>query len=313
MQGPWKEKTEAKLYWRDWEASAVEKFLEWLYTGDYKCPYPVQACKDESLSEDTGEEKDDKLHPDPTPIEVGQLEVPEPTPITCDDSSDGEIIMAKHTRNATFSTRPLTGIHDLTWTGCRTLERLSQAQEFDKWTGHQLWRPDELDYEETFLTHAKLYVMACFYRLDALKNMAWQRLRSVLVSVGKPNPWTPVIDNLATLIHYVYQETGNPETSEEEEPLRMLTSEFAACNFTNLQGDGVNDLMSSTEEGDRDFVIDLMNKVAQEMRYLEGKEGEEAEQTIASPVTKYKDHRERKNLKKRYLYNFHHRLMVNDQ
>lgn len=173
----------------------------------------------------------------------------------------------KARKSARSTVPPLTRLEDLTWHGCRTLEKSSEAEEFDRWTGHQLWRPDELNYENILMTHAKLYVMACFYQLDELKNMSWQRLRAVLVSIGKPSHQTPVIGNLVTLIHYVYQETG--DNSLGEEPLRMLVTSFAALHYTKLNGTGVNDLLLSTEAADREFVVDLFEKVAQHMSYLE--------------------------------------------
>ncbi|KAL8709056.1 MAG: hypothetical protein Q9225_007506 [Loekoesia sp. 1 TL-2023] len=300
VQGPWRENTEAKLYWREWEASAVEGFLEWLYTGDYKCPYPVEAREEESSSQILREENEDAGDYSPAPNDDRMAE-PEPAEPAVDWPADPpseipeelnpsppepKFSLPKYTYKVIKSTKtpipPLTRLQELEWDGCRALNKLSQAEEFDKWTGHQLWRPDELDYKDIFMTHAKLYVMACFYRLDELKNMAWQRLRSVLVSIGKPNPRTPVINNLVTLLHYVYQETGDSDTSEEE-PLRMLITSFAALNFTNFKGSEVNELMMSGQQADREFVVDLMDKVAQQMSYLESKESANALQKSKEP------------------------------
>lgn len=288
VQGPWRENVELTLYWRDWEASAVERFLEWLYTGDYQCPYPVEACETESTSqpsaEASGESSDHSPPAESENVEVLEYLVPapaEPVEMTFEDSildvpsrhkSTAKKLKStkKGTACARSTIRPLTRLEDLTWNGCRALEKSTEAEEYDQWMGHQLWRPDELDYENTFMTHAKLYVMACFYLLDALKNMSWQRLRSVLISIGKPSPRTPVIGNVMTLIHYVYQETGDHST--DEEPLRMLVTSFAALHYTNLEGTGVKNLLLSAEETDREFVVDLFEKVARQMSYLEGKD-----------------------------------------
>lgn len=290
MQGPWRENVELTLYWRDWEASAVEKLLEWLYTGDYKCPYPVEARKTRSVStEASAESLNHSPPPEPEdaeePFGVEPIGV-EPEPAEAIDIALEDPVLdtatrfkstpkkSKSTKKGTTSTksitRPLTRLEDLTWHGCLALGKYTEAEGYDQWTGHQLWRPDELDYEDTFMTHAKLYVMACFYQLDGLKNMSWQRLRAVLVSIGKPGPHTPIIGNLATLIHYVYQETGEHGTAEE--PLCMLVTSFAALHFTNLKGRRITDLLLSAEEGDRDFVFDLFAKMAQQMSYLEGKD-----------------------------------------
>lgn len=163
---------------------------------------------------------------------------------------------------------PLKGLQELHWNGLRPLEKLSQAEEFDKWSGHQLWSPSELDYQATFMAHAELYSMACHYMVDDLKNQAWQRLRAVLIRIGTPKADTPLIGNLMMLASYVYENTADAD-SDGEEPLRMLVSSFSALHFTAMRGDGFAASMLSGNEGDRKFVVSLMTKVGQRMSYLE--------------------------------------------
>ncbi|KAL8929962.1 MAG: hypothetical protein Q9208_001106 [Pyrenodesmia sp. 3 TL-2023] len=277
VDGLWKESAERKIHWEQWTVSAVEKFIDWLYTGDYVCPYPIEARKAESVFATFG---DDDRNEDDRAV---RSEIPEPEAIEPDDPAmpavEGPLVewpadpepstpevevveVLKSTKP-----RPLAPLQDLDWQGCRTLGKLSQAEEFDKWTGHGHWGPDELDYEATFLTHAELYAMANHYMLDELKSMAWQRLRAVLVSVGKPKPWSPVVDNTVALIKYAYEHTGSSDDSEE--PLRMLLSSFVALHLTSFKGYEVDDLMLSREAANRDFVLELMGKVTQQMAYLE--------------------------------------------
>ncbi|KAL8675984.1 MAG: hypothetical protein Q9224_007340, partial [Gallowayella concinna] len=184
VRGGGKEQEEGKLLWPDWTVSGAEKFLEWLYVGDYKCPYPVEARNPEHDSNNGVEEaparraeqgKETRRHlllddpqsdfslPEEVPdigFELPSMEQPSPPTIKKTPAVD-----------------PLTPLKDLSWSGSRSLGKLSQTEEFEKWTGHQLWRPDQLDYEATFQTHAELYQLGCYYMLDELKNMAWQRLR----------------------------------------------------------------------------------------------------------------------------------------
>ena len=43
------ETKDRKLVWKDWDAETIERFLYWLYTGDYVCPNPTiseMKCKD---------------------------------------------------------------------------------------------------------------------------------------------------------------------------------------------------------------------------------------------------------------------------
>ncbi|KAL9008713.1 MAG: hypothetical protein Q9173_006193, partial [Seirophora scorigena] len=113
--------------------------------------------------------------------------------------------------------------------------------------------------------------MADQYMLSELKNMAWQRLRSVLLRVGKPSPEWPLTSNLVALIHYVYKEIGASNEKKGEEPLRMLLSSFVALNFTTLLGSAIEKLTVSGDAADREFVVDLMAKVSQQMTHLDSK------------------------------------------
>ncbi|KAL8938836.1 MAG: hypothetical protein Q9216_003675 [Gyalolechia sp. 2 TL-2023] len=289
VQGPWRENLESKLEWPDWEATIVSKFLERLYTNDYKCPGPVKVCETMPTLLSSAEAKGKSSAESPVPEDdhVIQAAVDEPPPVPAAyPLDDGYKFMPmfgmprpespdKEGTSARSTIRPLTRIEDLTWHGCRNLKRSSAAAEFDWWMGHQPRQSDKLDYEITLMTHAKLYVMACFYQLDALQDMSWERLKAVLVSVGKPGPRTPIIGNLVALIHDVYQETG--QNNQAEEPLRMLVTSFAAIHCTNFIGTAVHDLLLLTEETDREFVVDLFEKLAQQMKYL-------ATQTPPSPM-----------------------------
>ncbi|KAI4242013.1 MAG: hypothetical protein L6R40_004240 [Gallowayella cf. fulva] len=163
---------------------------------------------------------------------------------------------------------PFKRLEDLHWHGSRALGKLSQAKEFDKWAGHRRWSLDRLDYEDTFMTHAEMYVMACEYMLDELKNMAWQRLRLVLITIGTPKPMSAVIGNMISLARYVYQETG--KVGEEDEPLRELIVTFAGLYFTKFEGPEFQELIMSSSIGDREFLHDLMMKVMAKVAHLEG-------------------------------------------
>ncbi|KAL8656052.1 MAG: hypothetical protein Q9226_002807 [Calogaya cf. arnoldii] len=49
----------------------------------------------------------------------------------------------------------------------------------------------------------------------------------------------------------------------------MLVTTFAATNLANFKGIKVNELIMSTEETDREFVLDLMVKATQKNEFLE--------------------------------------------
>lgn len=284
--------------------------MEWLYGGDYGCAYPskvadavdTEAPEGKSLParKSWGKGKGKKnggyrsyASSGATSIEppLPPIDDPDVLPTVDDDSAiplewtPNGYVTGRHATSAKKSSNPqrqtpiqtlppaLTRLQDLTFSGCRPLGKISQAEEYDKWTGHQLWRPDELDYEATFTTHANMYIMANQYMLDDLKNMAWQRLKNVLIGIGTPAQGSPVPKNLATLIHLVYQETGSPDGDEAEEPLRMLVTSFAALHFTSLRGLGFQMLAAEMHP---EFMVDLMERVAQHVVYLETGEQQDA-------------------------------------
>ncbi|KAL8782407.1 MAG: hypothetical protein Q9213_005410 [Squamulea squamosa] len=282
IRGGGKETEEGKITWKDWTVSGSEKFLDWLYTGDYKCPYPVEASKvNKTLQTATAKSIRSEVATEPE------------KPRTPKKTSKKRTVTKGRAANTTITEEGTGGkeklssgvgaaqLRDLTWSGDRPLGKLSQAEEFDKWSGHQLWTPDQLDYHATFITHAELYNMACHYQLSDLKNMAWQRLKAVLVTVGRPTARSAVIRNIVDLIHYAYAVTG--DNSKEADPLRELVTTFVTVYFTCFDGTVVDDWMRSVETADREFVIGLMAKIKQKMKDMEENGSEQKSRKEAVP------------------------------
>lgn len=269
LNGGGKEMEEGKIVWPDWTVGGAERFLDWLYTEDYGFPYqrPISATNDGSEENGDSFNVDDELvaviHGTTAPSK------PMASHLDSEDYHDAEASAAEVANEGEEVTEgPLVGLQDLTWPGCHTPEaKSSQAEKFDNWVGHQLWNADQLDYETTFLAHAELYVMACRYMLEELKNLSWQRLRWILLRIGSPSAGSSVIGNLVTLISYVYKETSNEYGCTE--PLRQLVTTFAALNLANFKGPKVDELMMSVELTDREYVLDLMLKATQKIDFLE--------------------------------------------
>ncbi|KAL8663374.1 MAG: hypothetical protein Q9202_003893 [Teloschistes flavicans] len=280
VKGPWKEKSERKIFWPDWSVNAADKFLEWLYTDDYTCPYPTEAAESEagSLSEDEliVPRRSVRFSSDIDNMPVSDANPREPIPEVPPPVEDSERYASTEEPasepSADVEAFPtLLSLKDLDWFGCRELGKISQAEEYEKWTGQMLWTPAELDYGATFTTHAEVYVMACQYMVDGLKNMAWQRLRSVLISIGTPQTGSPVVGNLVALIHHVYRKTGPYDADENEEPLRELLSTFMALHFTQLKESDFGDLLRHGADTDGEFVVDLLTKMVPRIQNLEAR------------------------------------------
>ncbi|KAL8747374.1 MAG: hypothetical protein Q9184_007608 [Pyrenodesmia sp. 2 TL-2023] len=254
IEGAWKENTEKKIDWPHWKVTTVERFLEWLYTGDYTCPYPhpvPAAASSEQIEDKTTGSK--RSAPQEDVLSFEDLEWP------------AECAAKKQKMSTTGPT--LKPLQDLTWSGDHCQPKLSQTEEYNRWTGHQLWTVDQLDYGTTLMAHAELYIMACHYLLDELQALSWSRLKTVLISMGSPSAGSPVVSNLMNLFQYAYEETGL--SLDEEEPLRMLLTTFAALHYPIFKGSGIEKWATSAKESDREFAADLMVKVMLRVDALE--------------------------------------------
>ena len=45
VQGPWRETQEQEIEWTQWSEETVGRYLGWLYTEDYSCPFPTPVEK----------------------------------------------------------------------------------------------------------------------------------------------------------------------------------------------------------------------------------------------------------------------------
>ncbi|KAL9579485.1 MAG: hypothetical protein Q9212_005085 [Teloschistes hypoglaucus] len=288
VEGLWKEKLERKNYWPDWSVNAADKFLEWLYTADYTCPYPVEPivphkdgeAYDHNSADLRSSSNDALVNSSGGNVRSGSRY--ESSNISLDNTggrgiwggaaagtTSDDAAIEEMSEVKVIGASKVLALRDLNWLGCHALDKTSQAEEYEKWTGRVQWTSAELDYGSTFMTHAEVYVMACRYMIDDLKNMAWQRLRSVLISIGTPQLGSAVVGDLVTLIHYVYQETAPRDVDDNEEPLRELVVTFMALNFKQLKGSAVDDLVRPRADVGGELVADLMNKLIHRIESLE--------------------------------------------
>lgn len=267
------ETQDRKIKWPEWSAEIVEKFLEWLYTGDYTIPYPKEVVRPDEHDSDVQfhEPAEDEVHeegmaPEGFPVEHQEQEWS--IPLEAEPAPQPELPQPLTSCTELKRTAPMTPLKDLTWEGCHAVEKTSHAEDFDLWI---MCNQDDnvypFDYEETLMTHATLYVIACQKDLAELKNMAWQRLRVLLVKLGAPDAGRPMMGNMVALIRYAYQETGVSELPVD--PLRHLITSYVALHFTKFKGPEVDSLFASQAADDRDFVVEVVAKVRQRVEDLE--------------------------------------------
>ncbi|KAL9615062.1 MAG: hypothetical protein Q9167_000485 [Letrouitia subvulpina] len=253
IEGNWKDTLQHKLVWDNWSEDIVNIFLEWLYTGDYKCPFPVGISPSSQSSEEShAEDQDISTDQEVNQELYAEETLPEP-PLEPSLEPFDPVEEAKCAEPKPPD-RPLTPLSDLTWSGDRSIQTTSQAEEFKLWSGFSIWKPTMLDYEDTLMTHAKLYVMADYFLLSELQNLTLHRLRSSLLTLEPLIPESQQMSNVVHLIDYVYEHTVEPIIGEN--PMRRLVSQYAALQFTNFKGDGIRQLLAKGG----DFVPDLMEK-----------------------------------------------------
>ncbi|KAI4104940.1 MAG: hypothetical protein L6R37_002983 [Teloschistes peruensis] len=259
VEGQFKESNEQRIIWPHWNSNTVQKFLEWLYKGDYKCPYPMIIPRPMPEEKTAWEDVSDasSATAEEEPKESLKRDIAPPIPKQSSKSS------------------PIR-FHDLEWNGPRCPTRVSHEEEYTNWIGHVHYPTNELDYERTFMTHAELYAMGCQYLLDDLRAMAWQRLKNALLALGVPFAGSKLIANITTVIHYVYEQTE--DLPEGKEQMRNLLTCFATDHFEQIKkSSAFHDLLISPSASDREFVADLMAKVGVKLERLEAKIEEQRE------------------------------------
>lgn len=109
--------------------------------------------------------------------------------------------------------------------------------------------------------------MGCRYLLDDLRSMAWTRLRTMLVAIGRPPPGSPVVTNVMDLILNVFEEAG--DSVGDVEPLKNLLATFVVQNSTAFQASGIEDWATSDNKTAREFIAGLMGKLMLRVEELE--------------------------------------------
>ncbi|KAL8882176.1 MAG: hypothetical protein Q9192_007630, partial [Flavoplaca navasiana] len=254
IAGPWKESIDRVIDWSEWESSVVEKFVEWLYTGDYTCPYPtlIEALGAGDVAEE-GQKDFSETSSSPR-LRLYQMV--------------HETLTSAATKIALAKKQKLPPLKELSWNGKARPTRLTQAEEFDKWSGHDLWASEQLDYGATFSMHAELYIMGRRYMLEELSRMVWERLRAVLQKIGRPVPGSRVIANVMDLVLDTYDRIGDP--TGDEDPLKELINTFVALKFTAFQASGMEDWANSDNSTAREFIPGLMSKLMLRAKEWEG-------------------------------------------
>lgn len=236
-----------QLHMVRWDAATVGRFVEFMYTGDYHCPdpvpldTPVATPAGGSVSGHGGEEE---------PADEVAV-VPSLPPSPEQDSDTGGLKPQFQLPQLKRLLEPgiLAPLSRMFASGGFIPQRkLSAAETYS----NKSFRPAKHDFEEVFLSHAKTYVIALMFEVQALCVLALQRLARALVNIDSVPPDSLLVSNFVELARYAYS-----ATTKAQDPLREIVSQFAALNFTSIQTQEMSSLMGDGGG----FPGDLMEKI----------------------------------------------------
>lgn len=244
--------TERKLDLRHWDEATVGRFAEYLYSGDYQCPDPVLLATPPASSE--WEQKVNWGNKNRLAVVWASLD------------------KARDAQSGVESTppppvRPLTPLHKVFHAGPDPLQPLSAAETFRR----KRFDPAKHDFEEVFLTHARVYTLARYLEVEPLRTMTLQRLLRTLINIGSVQSNWHLTTNLEDLITYIYKETDN----DHEDRIRTVISQFIALNVVLLESRAIKNCI----ENCRGFGVELVEKVYRRLAVAEQDLGNERKQS----------------------------------
>lgn len=235
VAGDWKESTNRKISLNDWDGDTVGRFVEFLYTQNYQYPSPSPFSLEEAAHLEAG----------------AAARIPPTTTRDLGQRSQG---LGLH--------RPLTPLSQCVPDNLQVLSSGATYHEPCRWAVD--FGPNNTNHKEALLAHAKVYALAQYKDVIALRALSLKRLLSTLESgVKSIGHDSHMAVGIVELLGYVYSNTNVLDNSKE--PMRRVVSQFAALNFEGLQmKKEMGDLMS--EGGD--LVRDLMEKVNRRLMVL---------------------------------------------
>lgn len=106
-----------------------------------------------------------------------------------------------------------------------------------------------------------MYALAHKYNIPLLQKLAYNNIKHLLENFSGLIPQHTIDEDIIPFIRCVYDNTYAGSKGQEE-PLRNLTSTFAAWNVKTWSGDAWEQLLSECY----DFTVDFFKKVRMRMR-----------------------------------------------
>lgn len=248
MSGGWRESTERKVSFEDWDSGTVSRFIKFLYTGDYQ-------------------------YPDPEPLSLRKsIEREESNPIRGVESVSTGPEDDRPDPNTSLT--PLGECFDFSLHAEKRRPRC-ERERLEAFGLSEIY----YDYGTVLLAHARVYALAQYKDVTALRVLSLERLLMTLSSIHLYESCLDdhIAASIVGLLYYVYSHTDSPQNLEE--PMRRVVSQFAALNFMALQEkQGMGDLLG--EGGD--LARDLMKKFR---RRLAGSKKRACRDLVVKPLS----------------------------
>ena len=238
IEGGWKEAKESRIKLREWDEDTISRILDFLYTSDYKTPFPSRPTSSIQVGEDA----------------VAKIL----TAISVDE------VVTLNTTNVSKSMpiqigAPTGNLDDIKHEATSLARKETEFLTFIAWAQKHNNEASTLNHGESLMAHAKVYALADYLLLRNLKLLAAKRLRASVLFIGAFQPGSPAVNDIAMVAKYIYTNTNDYKDGkpEEEEPLRKFISGVIATNYKNFVGEGADQVF---REGG-DLATDVFHKM----------------------------------------------------
>ena len=271
VEGSWKDSVERQIKMEDWDADTINRLVEWLYAGKYSSPCPEKASSGDVtaiVGKQTPAEipYTDQALADAESSSLGSYVVSDSeSDLSSDLSSDSD-------SDSEFESDP--DLAELASIFGSSPEKHSASEadhdsrrcipatpksplDFKGWLKRCATPSNTMNFEPSLLAHAKMYCLANYMMLPALRELALKHVAVLLSHVHPIDTGSPAVMNLIVLIRYVYANTCTP--GKGEDPLRKYLCCFTANNAAAFRDKAGTEVLGLMMEGG-DFTADVWRK-----------------------------------------------------
>lgn len=228
VHGEMKEASDGVAVWPEVDEGTFVRFWEFAYTGNYTAPKPAIV-----LALETQSSHHDEARKEPSPEEHPAPPAPPARPVL-EAEIDEEHVMSDRFDRFGFSRpqrvnkskrMPVTGRDEL-W---NQFKKLNYHVPSPPPSPEKMRSPSLMDHSEVFLSHARIYVLADYYDIEALMVLSLKRLHQALVGFEFSRNRA---DDVTAVVDYCYGNTVDKGGNQDR--LRHLLALYTACKVETM-------------------------------------------------------------------------------